>query len=273
LAFHLLSAQQSLFISAKLNTFSQPMTLREPEIVEIQTPSGTMRTMVVRPAATGKYPGLLFHSEIFQITGPIHRTAAFLAGHGFVVALPEIYHEFLPAGSALAYDQKGSDIGNQLKIEKSIQAYDADNRAVIDLLKQHEACTGRIGSFGPCIGGHLTYRAALQPDVSAAACFYPTDLHKRSLGFGMNDDSLARAAEIHGELMIVFGRQDPHVPAEGRELIYKTLSASGVNFTWHEVNAAHAFLRDEGLRYDAELFHQFLGITVNFFRRVLGQPS
>jgi carboxymethylenebutenolidase len=35
------------------------------------------------------------------------------------------------------------------------------------------------------------------------------------------------------------------------------------------VNAAHAFLRDEGLRYDAELARQMLGLTVDFFRRAL----
>lgn len=87
----------------------------------------------------------------------------------------------------------------------------------------------------------------------------------------MNDDSLARAAEITGELLMVFGRQDPHVPAEGRALIYQTLTAAGVSFTWHEFNAAHAFLRDEGLRYDAELARQALGLTVNFFRRHLAE--
>jgi carboxymethylenebutenolidase len=42
-----------------------------------------------------------------------------------------------------------------------------------------------------------------------------------------------------------------------------------VNFTWHEVNAAHAFLRDEGLRYDAELSRQLLGQTIDLFRRRL----
>ena len=170
----------------------------------------------------------------------------------------------------LGYDQAGADAGNRLKIEKSLAGYDDDNRAVIAYLKNHDACTGRIGAFGPCIGGHLSYRAALQPEVAAAACFYPTDLHKHSLGTGMNDDSLARAAEIRGELLLVFGRQDPHVPAEGRALIYQALTAAGVNFTWHEFNAAHAFLRDEGLRYDAELARHALGLTVDFFRRCLG---
>lgn len=228
-----------------------------------------MRTIVLRPAGPGRFPGVLFHSEIFQVTGPIRRNAAWLAGHGFVVALPEIYHEFLPTGTVLAYDQAGSDVGNRLKTTKSVAAYDADNAAVVAYLKKHDACSGRVGSFGPCIGGHLTFRAALHPEVSAAACFYPTDLHKRSLGAGMNDDSLARAAEIKGELLLVFGRQDPHVSQEGRALIYQTLAAAGVNFTWHEFNAAHAFLRDEGLRYDAELSRQALGLAVDLFRRVL----
>ncbi|MEO0054781.1 MAG: hypothetical protein RLZZ50_728 [Verrucomicrobiota bacterium] len=246
------------------------MTLREPETIELPTPSGPMRTVVLRPAGPGRFPGILFHSEIFQITGPIRRTAAWLAGHGFIVALPEIYHEFLPAGTVLAYDQAGSDVGNRLKTTKSVAAYDADNAAVIEYLKNHDAGTGSVGSFGPCVGGHLTYRAALHPDVSAAACFYPTDLHKRSLGAGMNDDSLARAADIKGELLLVFGRQDPHVSQEGRALIYQTLAAAGVNFTWHEFNAAHAFLRDEGLRYDAELARQALGLAVDLFRRTLG---
>lgn len=246
------------------------MTLREPAIVEIDTPTGPMLTRVLRPVAAGHFPGLLFHSEIFQLTAPICRTAAALAGHGFIVAVPEIYHEYLPAGTVLAYDQDGSDTGNRLKTEKPVSAYDADNRAVLDFLKNHEACNGRLGSFGPCIGGHLTYRAALQPDVSAAACFYPTDLHKRSLGAGMNDDSLIRAADIKGELLMVFGRQDPHVPVEGRAMIYQTLTAAGVSFTWHEFNAAHAFLRDEGLRFDPELARQALSLTVDFFRRCLG---
>jgi carboxymethylenebutenolidase len=69
--------------------------------------------------------------------------------------------------------------------------------------------------------------------------------------------------------MLVFGRQDPHVPIEGREIIHHALTTAGVDFTWHEVNAAHAFLRDEGLRYDAELARQMLGLTVDFFRRAL----
>jgi carboxymethylenebutenolidase len=247
------------------------MTLREAEFIDLSTNSGTMRTHVFRPSSPGRYPGLLLYSEIFQVTAPIRRTAAFLAGHGFVVAVPEIYHEFETAGTVLAYDQAGADRGNALKTEKTLAAYDDDARAVLAYLKTHDACTGRLGTMGICLGGHLAFRAAMNPGVSAAVCFYATDIHKGSLAKGMKDDSLARIPEIKGELMMIWGRQDPHVPGEGRAKIYTALTGASTNFTWHEFNGAHAFLRDEGYRYDAELAHLTLGMAVQFFRRKLAE--
>jgi carboxymethylenebutenolidase len=245
------------------------MTIKEASFVELATPTGPMRTHVFQPTAPGRYPGLLLYSEIFQVTAPIRRTAAFLAGHGFVVAVPEIYHEFEPAGTVLAYDQAGADRGNALKTTKELAAYDHDARAVLAYLKSHDTCTGHLGVIGICIGGHLAFRAAMNPGVQSAACFYATDIHKGSLGKGMADDSLARIPEIKGELMMIWGRQDPHVPGEGRAKIYAALTAAGSNFTWHEYNGAHAFLRDEGYRYDAELAHLTLGMAVQLFRRTL----
>ena len=107
------------------------MIVIDTEYVDIATPTGAMRTHIVRPAAPGRYPGIQLFSEIFQVTAPIHRTAVQLAGHGYVVAVPEVYHEYEPAGSVLQYDQAGSDRGNTLKTTKPVQAYDDDARAVL----------------------------------------------------------------------------------------------------------------------------------------------
>ncbi|HRP04001.1 MAG TPA: dienelactone hydrolase family protein [Opitutaceae bacterium] len=246
------------------------MTVSEPLTVDLPTASGPMRTYVYAPTARGRYPGLVLFSEIFQVTAPICRTAAFFAGHGFVVAVPEIYHEFLPAGTVLAYDQAGADKGNALKTTKELASYDSDARTVLSYLKSNERVNGKLGSIGICIGGHLSFRAAMNPEVDAAVCFYATDIHKRGLGKGMSDNSLDRVGEIKGELLMIFGRQDPHVPAEGRARIYSALAAAGAHFTWHEFNGAHAFLRDEGYRYDPELAHLSLGMGVALFRRKLG---
>lgn len=247
------------------------MIIRDLELVEVPTPYGPMQVHVYRPAAEGRYPGLVLYSEIFQVTGPVRRMAQFLAGHGFVVAVPEIYHELEPAGTVLAYDTPGADRGNAHKTTKLLASYDADARATLDFLAAHPACTGKLGVMGICIGGHLAFRAAMNPDVLAAACFYATDIHKRGLGQGMNDDSLDRLGDIPGELLMIWGRQDPHIPAEGRALIYRALSDAKRVFTWHEFNAQHAFMRDEGARYDPELAAECYALAVALFRRKLGE--
>jgi carboxymethylenebutenolidase len=239
------------------------------EIVELKTPYGPMRTHIVRPVASGRYPGIIFYSEIFQITGPIHRTAAQLAGHGYIVAAPEIYHEFEAPGTVLAYDQAGADRGNELKTTKELASYDADARAVLDYLKSRADCTGQLGAMGICIGGHLAFRASFQPDVLSTVCFYATDIHKSGLGKGTKDDSLERAKEIKGELLMVWGRQDPHIPLEGRVKILNRLNELGTRLNWHEVNGAHAFLRDEGPRYDPELARSCFGLALDLFHRKL----
>jgi carboxymethylenebutenolidase len=246
------------------------MIIRDDEIADIPTSQGPMRSCIFRPAAPGRYPGVLLYSEIFQVTGPIRRTAAMLAGHGYVVLVPEIYHELEPAGTVFAYDQAGADRGNAHKIAKELASYDDDARAALAYLKTLEYCTGRLGVMGICIGGHLAFRAAMNADVLAAACFYATDIHKRSLGKGLHDDSLERAAEIKGELVHIWGRQDPHVPLEGRSLIKARLEEADVRFSWHEVNGAHAFMRDEGPRYDPELAYQCWGLVLALFHRRLG---
>jgi hypothetical protein len=57
----------------------------------------------------------------------------------------------------------------------------------------------------------------MNPDVLAGVCFYATDIHKGSLGKG-GDDTLERMGELKSEMLMIWGRQDPHVPTEGRAL-------------------------------------------------------
>src|SRR6478736_844657 len=82
---------------------------------DLSTSRGAMRVHTFTPTGGGKFPAVIFFSEIFQVTGPIRRMAAALAGEGYLVAVPEVYHEFEELGSVLAYDQAGSDRGNALK--------------------------------------------------------------------------------------------------------------------------------------------------------------
>ncbi len=228
-----------------------------------------MRTFVAAPQPSGQYPGLLFYSDIFQLTGPMLRACARLAGYGFVVAAPEIYHRLEPPDSPIPFDDAGRTRGLDDAARTPVADFDADGRAVLDYLASHPAVApGKLGAGGFCIGGHLAFRAALQPDVKAMVCFYGTGIHHGKLGADADAGSLSRASEIRGELLLVWGALDPHIPEDGRARIAETLRASGVNFSSRLYQAEHAFMRDEGPRYDPEATDQAFSEMIGFYRRV-----
>ena len=238
---------------------------------DLPTPTGPMRTHVYVPShpTVSRFPGLLLYPEIFQQTAPIVRLCVQLAGHGYVVMAPEIYHDHEPPGTVLGYDDAGRDRGMAHNRSTKLSSFDEGARAVIRALEDHPSCHGRVGTVGFCIGGHLAFRAALQPEVLACASFYATDLHTGALGEGQRADTHARTREIKGELAMIWGRQDPHIPAAGRRAVYDALTEAGVLFSWHELNAEHAFMRDEGPRYDPEAARLGMGIALGLFGRML----
>jgi len=246
------------------------------DFVDLTTPTGVMRAHRFMPVGAAGLsgakarPGIVLFSEIYQVTGPIRRTARQLAGQGFLVVCPEVYHEFEPLGCALNYDKEGTDKGNRYKVEKEVSAFDADAEACVRYLKQESLCDGRVGAMGICLGGHLAFRCAMLDGVSAAACLYPTDIHQGSLGLGKQDDTLSRLPELKAEMLMVWGKEDPHIPQAGRDLIHRAMLAAASDFTWHEFHAQHAFIRDEGYRYDPALAELVMGLVLELFRRKLG---
>jgi carboxymethylenebutenolidase len=249
------------------------MTIQDQEFVEVATPTGPMRVHRFYPKTAVLRPAIILYSEIFQVTGPIRRLAARMAGEGFEVLVPEVYHEYEAPGTVLGYDQAGADRGNFLKYEKPLAAFDGDARALIDWAFARGYPWRAVGTWGFCLGGHLAFRAALDPRVAAAACFYATDLHTATLGQGKQDDTLARAKESKAELLLIWGRQDPHVPLGGRKVIHEALDAAEANFQWHEFNGAHAFARDEGPRHDAAATRLGLSLALELFQRRLTEPA
>ncbi|TMO84685.1 dienelactone hydrolase family protein [Pseudoalteromonas spongiae] len=236
---------------------------------DIKTATGVMRTYRYSPVESGSYPCIIFYSEIFQQTAPIARSAAILASHGFHVLVPEVFHELNPIGTVLAYDDAGKDKGNQDKWNKPLESHDSDTVALIEFANTLPNCTGNVGAMGVCIGGHLAYRAALNPEIKAAFCLYATDIHSDTLPAKEGNNSLERMSDIKGEIHFIFGKQDPHVPVDGRIKIYQACQQTGINFQWQEVNAQHAFMRDEGERYDAALAIKMYQQAVALFQRKL----
>ena len=237
--------------------------------VDLKTATGTMRCYIYEPNVQGVYPSVIFYSEIFQLTAPISRSAAVIASHGFVVIVPEVFHELNPIGTVLGYDDEGKNKGNQDKWTKNLTSYDSDLQAMIDFNDTLAHTNNKIGVIGVCIGGHLACRAAIHSRIKAAFCLYATDLHSETLPANDHQQTFQRLSEIKGEIHFVWGKQDPHVPKEGRIKIYQALQQHELNFQWLEVNAEHAFMRDEGERYDPALAMTMYQNAVALFQRVL----
>ncbi|GAA5897017.1 hypothetical protein JCM5296_004273 [Sporobolomyces johnsonii] len=246
----------------------------------ITTETGPCTVYIVRPSIVGypqaKFPGVVCWSEIYNVSGPVLRFAQQIASQGYIVACPSVFHEFAGA-AAIPYDTAGTDAGNAYKVKKLLSAYDEDSAKTIEMLLQHPNCTGRIATTGMCLGGHLAFRTALDPRISAAFCYFPTDIHTASLS-PEGDDTLLRASrgEIKGEVVLCFGTQDGHVPLEGRTFIRETLTAKTVQpplkLSFLELQANHAFIRDEMSkgRFDAAITKVTLELLLETFGRTIG---
>ncbi|KAI0381535.1 dienelactone hydrolase [Hypomontagnella monticulosa] len=246
----------------------------------------SMRIFVFHPTIpqypNAKFPGVALFSEIYQVTGPVERFGRQIAGHGYIVAAPSSYHDFT-GPEALAYDGPGTDKGNEWKITKTLQSYDEDSRKTVDYLLSLPTCSGRIGATGMCLGGHLSVRASLDPRISATVAFFATDIHSRTLGpYTAADTSVQGPAnsnhtidkfnELKGEVAMIFGIKDTHVPDTGRDLIRQKLRDAGAVFSFYEFAwAQHAFIRDELSkgRYDPAITKICFEVLVELFGRVL----
>ncbi|HEY4117628.1 MAG TPA: dienelactone hydrolase family protein, partial [Byssovorax sp.] len=231
-----------------------------------------LRAVVTRPTAEGAWPAIVAYPDIFQLTPSHLRLTTRLAGHGFVVVSPEIYSHLEGRGAVFDFDadrQRALDASAKVDVDE----LDADIQSVLDhvaptsspeieqegekagsseergLLRSLQAGRRGVGVLGWCFGGHVAFRAALDPRVRAAACCYPTGLHDGSLG-KRKVDTLERCAEMKGDLLLTWGRDDPHVPAPARAKIHGALDAAGARYEARFHDAEHAFMRDVGPRFD-----------------------
>ena len=121
--------------------------------------------------------------------------------------------------------------------------------------------------MGFCIGGHLAFRAALQSEVKASVCCYPTGIHNGKLG-REKADTLERVGEITGEVLTIFGSLDPHVPPEGRQKILQALDDAEIEHKSLTYQANHTFMRDDGYRYDPVATDAAWIEIIKFFSRI-----
>ncbi|MGM3305585.1 dienelactone hydrolase family protein [Anabaena sp. WFMT] len=235
--------------------------------IELRVDDSLMRVYVASPKPEGKYPGIVFYSDIYQLGDAIIRLVNYLAGFGYVVAAPEIFHRIEPVGSVIEPNDIGRMRGNDDARRTLISEYDADTRAVIDFLKNdNSVIADKIGTLGFCIGGHLAFRAAFESEIEACVACYPTGIPSGKLGKGVAD-TIHRFEEIKGELLLIFGTQDPHISENDRQTIINALETAKIPHQLFSYEAEHTFMRDDGYRFDAVAATSAWGEIIAFLER------
>ena len=242
-----------------------PAVVLTREYVDVPVGERAMRTFVARPAAAGACPGIVFYTDIFQLTESSLRWAVRLAGYGFLVAVPEIYHRVEPAGTVLGFDDPGKVRGQADAEAITDRRVRRGHRGGARLAERRVPERRRRGTLhgraSGVPGGVRRARArhrVLVPDRPARRQARQGPL--RRAGARRRDRRRAAADLRHA--------RPAHAAAAAARPCTRR-SRAGATFTWHEFDAEHAFGRDIGPRFDPEATDAAFAETVAFFRRTL----
>ena len=209
---------------------------------------GTAGGYLARPADSETRPGVVVFMEIFGINSHIRDVVDRVAREGYVVLAPDFFHRTGP-GIEVGYDDDGFAQGMALLNQLESGEMVSDGRAAVAYLRARSDVSGKIGAMGFCIGGHMTYLAACENDIAAAASFYGGGIAAPE-GIGGGASTIGRTGGISGNILCLFGEKDAFIPPDHVEAIKAALKDAG---TAHEVvvypGADHGFFCDQRAAY------------------------
>ncbi|MFP6656086.1 MAG: dienelactone hydrolase family protein [Myxococcota bacterium] len=239
------------------------------EVVIKTSQGGTMGGYLALPKGAGPHPAVLVFMEIFGVNDHIRDVTRRVADEGYVALAPDYFHRTGP-GIQLGYDDEGMSAGmeqlNQLVADQMIS--DAQD-AMTFLAGREDVITDRIGAMGFCIGGHMTYLAACETKIVAAAAYYGGGISAEE-GPGGAVPTISRTAKISGRIHCYFGGRDELIPSHRVDAIRNALESENVDHQVHIYEEAdHGFHCDQRGSYHESSARDAWQRTFALFEEVL----
>ncbi|MCG8442432.1 MAG: dienelactone hydrolase family protein [Caulobacterales bacterium] len=224
--------------------------------ITITGTAGSFTGYLARPGVDGTGPGVIVIQEIFGVNTWLRQVCDDLAREGFVALAPDLFWRQQPRVSLTDNTQAEWDRAMELMGGFDIDAGVDDIAASIDTLRRHEACAGKVGAIGFCLGGLLAYLTAARTDSDASVSYY-----------GVNIPAfLAEADRISAPLMLHIAEKDSYVPPEAQDQIVQDLH-NRAEVTIHRYpGMEHAFARNGGAHFDPAAAAEANDRTLAFFR-------
>ena len=229
----------------------------------IQSVDGNQFEAYLAVPSGGKGPGIVLLQEIFGVNNVMRDIADGYAEKGFTVICPDLFWRQQP-GIQLT-DKTEAEWARAFELYQGLDEAKAveDAAAAMNYLRQHPACTGKVGATGYCLGGKLTYLIAVRFAPDASAGYY---------GVGI-ENALDEAANLQTPLILHIAGNDKFCPPEAQAKIHAALDSHPLITIYDYAGQDHAFARVGGEHYNAESARLANQRTLAFFQQQLQDKS
>ena len=210
--------------------------------VEIRTADGTCDGFLYQPAANGRWPGVIFLTDIFGIRPASEGMAKRLAGEGYTVLLPNIFYRITkpPAfdfAPNFGEERTMKRLG-ELRASFPVDAQARDGAAFVDFLGRQESASAPMGAVGYCLTGSTALRlaAAHSDKIAAVASF-----HGGGLFTDAPNSPHKLLPQVKARLYFGHAMDDHSMPAEAIEKFEKALAAWGGKYESETYSAPHGW--------------------------------
>lgn len=212
--------------------------------------AGEIVGYAARPAAEGRFGGVIVIHENRGLNAHIKDVARRIAVEGFVALAPDYLS---PAGGTPTDEDKARELIGALKPEDAVGI----SRGAFSALKALPEVNGKAGAVGFCWGGgQVNQLAVAEPELAAGVAYY-----------GMQPKA-EDVAKIKAPLLLHYAGLDERINA-GIAGFEAALKADGKTYELHRYEGAnHAFNNDtNAARYDKAAADLAWGRTVAFLKK------
>jgi carboxymethylenebutenolidase len=208
----------------------------------IATNDGTFEVFVVATQAAAKRPALIICSEAFGVNDHMRDVAERFAHQGYNVFVPELFWR-IERKIELPYNDAGlkraSEIADSFHKVKSTE----DIGKLVDVARNRQDCTGKIGILGFCVGGAAAYLAAVRLGLDACVSYY---------GKGI-EDYLEEAAKFNCPAVLHYGGADRFIPPAVIAKVRNAFSANANVEIFEYPGVDHGFNSEDRRAYNPDV--------------------
>lgn len=208
-------------------------------MIDIHGPDGTFSAYLAAPKSECA-PGLVLLQEIFGVNAFMRQTAENWAARGFLCVVPDLFWRLRPGVELDPGKADDRTIAGELMSRFDRNAAVRDIQAAIDHVRQMAETTGRVGTIGYCLGGHMAYLAAALTDIDVSIGYYGVGIDKR----------LDLADRIRCPLVLHIAGKDEHVPTEAQSALKNGLGDNPKITLYEYPGTGHGFARRGGAHFD-----------------------